>query len=233
MTIQFKSSVPLESRISADPIYGAISTPKYVQNGFYRSGGKLLLDYTLVLLSLPIVLPVIAFCALMVAMSGGQPFYWQERLGKSGRVFHILKLRTMVQNADEVLANHLKANPDARYEWDHKQKLCDDPRVTPVGRFLRKTSLDELPQLWNVLKGDMSLIGPRPMMVDQQELYSGSAYYRMRPGITGSWQVSDRNESAFTDRAFFDTDYYYTLSLKTDCNIFLRTFGAVLRGTGY
>ncbi len=233
MTIQFKSSVPLENRISSDPIYGALSHQKYTQNGFYRSAGKTILDYTLVLLSLPIVLPVIAACALLIALGGGQPFYWQERLGKGGNVFRILKLRTMVPNADQVLADYLSSNADARREWDHKQKLCHDPRITPVGRFLRKTSLDELPQLWNVLKGDMSLIGPRPMMVDQQEMYSGSAYYRMRPGITGSWQVSDRNESGFADRAFFDTDYYYTLSLKTDCTLLLRTIGAVLRGTGY
>jgi len=233
MTIQFNTPVNVEEKTLGGNIYKAVPSEKFVHHGFYGATGKTLLDYFLVILSLPVVLPLIAICAAVIALGGGVPFYWQKRLGRSGNVFHMLKIRTMVQDADEVLEAYLDANPEARREWDHKQKLCHDPRVTRVGRILRKTSIDELPQLWNVLKGDMSLIGPRPMMVEQKVLYPGMAYYRMRPGISGLWQVSDRNESSFSDRAAFDTEYYRNMSFKQDVSIFLRTIGVVLRGTGY
>lgn len=200
--------------------------------GLYRSGGKRVLDCLLVLLVLPVALPLILACALAVALDGKSPFYWQSRIGRNGFRFSILKIRTMVPDADKVLDAYLEANPDARREWDHKQKLCNDPRVTPVGLILRKTSLDELPQLWNVLKGEMSLVGPRPMMVDQQSLYPGLTYYRLRPGITGPWQVSERHDSGFRERARFDSEYYRNLSLKADIALLFRTVGVVFRGTG-
>jgi lipopolysaccharide/colanic/teichoic acid biosynthesis glycosyltransferase len=142
------------------------------------------------------------------------------------------KLRSMVANADQLLSVYLAENPDARIEWDHSQKLRYDPRITRVGRIIRKTSLDELPQLWNVLRGDMSLVGPRPMMVDQQELYPGTAYYALRPGITGFWQVSVRNESSFSERAHFDADYLGRMSFVTDLKVLARTVSVVLNGTG-
>ena len=113
------------------------------------------------------------------------------------------------------------------------QKLKNDPRITPLGRFLRRTSLDELPQLWNVLMGDMSIVGPRPMMCNQRALYPGTEYYVMRPGITGFWQTSARNESSFHERAGFDQAYYRAVSLRTDLAIIWRTFSVVLRGTGH
>jgi lipopolysaccharide/colanic/teichoic acid biosynthesis glycosyltransferase len=112
------------------------------------------------------------------------------------------------------------------------QKLRNDPRITAVGRFIRKTSIDELPQLFCVLKGEMSLVGPRPFMPDQKDLYKGNAYYAMRPGLTGLWQVSDRNETSFAERAIFDTKYARSLSMMTDISILFRTVGAVTRGTG-
>jgi exopolysaccharide production protein ExoY len=114
------------------------------------------------------------------------------------------KLRSMVADADDHLARYLRENPEAREEWARHQKLRNDPRITPYGRFLRKLSLDELPQLWNVLKGDMALIGPRPMMPHQRALYHGLAYYAMRPGVSGFWQVSDRNDAEFVSRVYFD-----------------------------
>jgi len=132
-----------------------------------------------------------------------------------------------------LLEYHLRKDPEARREWDEAQKLKRDPRITRIGRFLRKSSLDELPQLWNVLKGDMSLVGPRPMMVDQEALYPGRAYFELRPGITGPWQVSDRNESSFADRARFDNQYLDSLSLSVDLTILFRTVAVVLRCTGY
>jgi exopolysaccharide production protein ExoY len=171
--------------------------------------------------------------ALLIARDGHSPFYWNARVGRSGRVFHMLKLRTMVRDADARLEAHLAADPAAAAEWGATQKLKKDPRITTFGRILRKTSMDELPQLWNVLVGDMSLVGPRPMMPSQQVLYPGRAYYTLRPGLTGPWQVSDRNGCTFAKRAEFDRDYEQSLSLATDLRLLARTVAVVLKGTGF
>ena len=202
-------------------------------NSAYQNGTKRALDLFLVFLSMPVWLPVIVIGALLVMMDGQSPFYRQNRLGRHGRVFRIWKLRTMVVNADDKLEAYLASNPEARAEWDATQKLKRDPRITFVGRFLRKTSLDELPQIFNVIAGDMSLVGPRPMMVSQKDLYDGASYYALRPGLTGLWQVSERNECHFTDRVRFDNTYAATMSLATDLRVLMRTVGVVLRGTGY
>ena len=207
--------------------------PKVQTGPLYRNVFKRGLDTLLVLMALPVTLPVVLVMALLVARDGASPFFLQKRVTKNGRIFHMVKIRTMVPDAEAYLASYLAKNPAARREWDETQKLKDDPRITRVGRLLRKTSLAELPQLWNVLKGDMSLVGPRPMMVDQQDLYPGRAYYALRPGITGSWQVSDRNNGTFAGRAKFDAEYYANLSLATDLSILLRTVSVVVRGTGY
>ena len=199
----------------------------------YRGAFKRLLDVTLVLAAAPIVLPVVFALALLVKLQGGQAFYSQPRVGRHGRIYTIWKLRSMTRDADQALEAHLAANPEARVEWDRTQKLKNDPRITKLGRVLRKSSLDELPQLFNVLRGDMSLVGPRPMMPEQQALYPGTAYYKLRPGITGMWQVSKRNESTFADRARFDTQYDRRLSLLTDIKLLLATVRVVLRGTGH
>ena len=201
--------------------------------GFYKAYGKRAIDILIILLAAPFILPVIAVIMLMATSKDASPFYFQRRVGRSGTIFNLVKIRTMVPNAEAALEAYLASDPVARKEWDTTQKLKHDPRITKAGHFLRKSSLDELPQLWNVLKGDMSLIGPRPMMVDQQKLYPGTAYYALRPGISGAWQVSDRNDSSFADRATFDTDYNTRLSFKTDFSILVRTFGAVVRCTGY
>ncbi|OIQ74304.1 undecaprenyl phosphate N,N'-diacetylbacillosamine 1-phosphate transferase [mine drainage metagenome] len=203
------------------------------RGGAYRSGMKRVLEVAFVMLTSIITLPLILILAGLVALDGHAPIYWQRRVGKGGRVYNMMKIRTMVPNAHEQLAAYLDANPAACAEWNATQKLKHDPRITPMGRFLRKSSLDELTQLWNVLIGDMSLVGPRPMLVEQQELYSGTAYYALRPGITGLWQVSERNEAVFAVRVFHDTEYYHHLSLLNDIKIIGRTFGVVLRGTGY
>ncbi|EAQ25595.1 MAG: sugar transferase [Roseovarius sp. BRH_c41] len=187
----------------------------------------------MVLLTLPVSLPLILGMMCLVAFDRRSPLYFQKRLGRGGRIFYMVKIRTMVPGADALLEYHLRKNPEARREWDETQKLKRDPRITRMGCFLRKSSLDELPQLWNVLKGDMSLVGPRPMMVDQEALYPGKAYFELRPGITGTWQISDRNESSFAERAGFDTRYLASLSLSQDLLILLRTVTVVIRGTGY
>lgn len=199
----------------------------------YRDAGKRLFDIFFVLLTAPIALPLIFIPALLLGLGHGRAFYVQDRVGRGGQSFRMLKLRTMVPDADQKLEAHLNADAAARQEWHDKQKLTDDPRITPLGRFLRKTSLDEMPQLWNVLKGDMSIVGPRPMMVKQRAIYPGTAYYNLRPGITGPWQVSDRNRSSFADRAVFDQEYDDSLSFATDMAILARTAGAVCRATGH
>jgi lipopolysaccharide/colanic/teichoic acid biosynthesis glycosyltransferase len=198
----------------------------------YRGTFKRLLDIVLVLLAAPIVVPTVAILALLTALDGHSPFYKQTRLGQGGRMFTLWKLRTMVVDADRRLADHLLSSEKARLEWNAYQKLASDPRITMVGLLLRKSSLDELPQLWNVLKGDMSLVGPRPMMPEQRVLYPGHAYFALRPGLTGLWQVSDRNASTFAQRAEFDTLYEREVSLLTDVKVLFATVGAVLRATG-
>ncbi len=198
----------------------------------YRGVAKRALDIMLVLLAtLPALMIALPF-VLLVALDGRSPFYRQRRVGRNGAVFNMWKLRSMVPNADQMLEGYLAANPAARSEWDLTQKLRNDPRITKVGHLIRKTSIDELPQLWNVLKGDMSIVGPRPMMVDQQKIYPGTAYYALRPGITGFWQTSVRNESSFADRAQFDTDYLRQMSFLTDFRVMLRTMRVVVNGTG-
>ncbi|MBC7153943.1 MAG: sugar transferase [Rhodobacteraceae bacterium] len=217
------------------PIRGAAAKPEHGQRrrAIYRHGAKRLLDILFVLLTLPISVPITLAMIACVAFDGGRPFYRQKRIGRGGRVFHMIKIRTMVPGADALLERYLSENPAARREWDEDQKLKSDPRITRVGCFLRKSSLDELPQLWNVLIGDMSLVGPRPMMVEQESLYPGKAYFELRPGITGLWQVSDRNDSCFADRATYDSRYLSALSLSQDISILLKTVTVVLRGTGY
>lgn len=204
------------------------------QAGLYQQRGKRLLDLAFVLAAAPIVVPLVVILALGVALSSrGNPFYVQKRVGQRGVLFNLYKLRTMVPNADQKLEAYLAKNPEAKTEWDLTQKLKKDPRVTTFGLILRKLSLDELPQLLNVVKGEMSLVGPRPMMPEQQAFYPGLAYYALAPGITGIWQVSERNEASFAQRADFDTEYFKTMSLKTDLSLILKTFRAVAKLSGY
>ena len=190
------------------------------------------LDLLAVIAAAPVALPLVALLALAVSLDGARPFYAQRRVGRGGRPFRIWKLRTMAPGADRALARHLALCPAARAEWAEKQKLARDPRVTRIGRLLRRSSLDELPQLLNVLRGEMSLVGPRPMMTDQAPLYPGRAYYALRPGLTGPWQVSDRNGCSFADRAAFDARYQRTLSLGGDLRLIAATLPVMLRGTG-
>ena len=201
--------------------------------GIYSTRLKRVFDVSVVLIVSPFVLLVVAICAFLVRRDGGPAFYGQERVGQNGRIFRCWKLRSMVVDAEAQLQAHLDADPEARLEWERTQKLKRDPRITRIGALIRKTSIDELPQLWNVLVGDMSLVGPRPMMPSQMAMYPGEAYYRMRPGITGIWQVSDRNNSAFAARADHDTTYADQVSLRTDIWLLAATVPAVIRGTGY
>ena len=216
------------ANVDSLPISGPIKS-----NSLYRSGFKRIIDLALVLCALPFVAPFLALIALAIASDGHSPIFRQERVGRDGRRFTMWKFRTMVPQAEALLESHLSENTDARREWNAKQKLAIDPRCTRIGRALRRTSLDELPQIINVLAGDMSLIGPRPMLPQQQALYPGRSYYNLRPGMTGLWQVSKRNQSAFAERAFYDDSYDMTLSAWQDLKILFKTVSVVFRGTGF
>lgn len=229
MTIHFEKIDESVSRLAMKQS----EKPEFKTRGVYRNFFKRGLDLLLILLSLPFVLIVVAVMALIVARDGHAPFYLSARVGRGGRVFKMLKLRTMVPNADCLLNRYLQENPEARAEWESTQKLKHDPRITRFGRFLRKSSLDELPQLWNVVTGDMSLVGPRPMLPEQRSKYPGYAYYLLRPGLTGPWQVNGRNDTAFSARADYDRQYEDQVSFRTDVALMFQTIGVVLRGTGY
>ena len=201
------------------------------RNHFYGVG-KRLIDIVLVIVGAPLVLPIVLVLAIMVRLDGGTAFYLQPRVGKHGRIFKLWKFRSMVPDAEKALETYLAGDAAVRAEWDAHQKLRHDPRLTSIGAFIRRYSLDELPQLWNVLIGDMSLVGPRPMLPNQRPLYPGTAYYDLRPGITGLWQISQRNSCTFAERATYDNRYAQSISAMTDLMILFRTVGVVFRGTG-
>jgi len=212
----------------------SVSAPRHA--GLYRRGGKRLIDVLVVLVCSPIILPVVAIIWLVTIASGGPGFYGQPRVGRHEKVFYCWKIRTMSRGADTTLAKYLRSDPDAAREWHKTQKLKNDPRITKFGRFLRVSSLDEFPQFWNVLKGDMSLIGPRPFAVNQKNLYdeasADGSYYNYRPGLSGLWQVLSRNEGEFRDRVAFDEEYAVNITLATDIKIVFRTFAVLSRATG-
>lgn len=166
--------------------------------------------------------------------SPGPVFFRQTRLGKDGKPFTMFKFRTMQVCSDALMLNHFEANPDAQLTWGQFQKLMDDPRLTRAGKILRRLSLDELPQLWNVLWGEMSLVGPRPCLPEQRDFYGEQFvwYCAVRPGMTGLWQVSGRNCLSFADRVAFDEKYVRTWSLGGDVKILVKTLAVVIKKEG-
>lgn len=229
---------PRETVVFAQGSLSRLQTPHRTTIGrrraaAYRMFVKRAIDVVLVMLFAPFWVPIVLISGALIALDGHNPFYSQPRLGRNGRVFRIWKLRSMVPDADAYLERYLASDAEARAEWNATQKLKNDPRITRLGRIMRKTSLDELPQLFNVLIGDMSLVGPRPIMLSQKALYPGRSYYEIRPGLTGLWQVSDRNECSFVERVRFDDAYHHAMSFWIDAKIIVRTIGVVMRGTGY
>jgi exopolysaccharide production protein ExoY len=196
---------------------------------------KRVLDATVALAALCLLLPLLLILALLIWVSDGQsPIFCHARLGRHGRPFGCLKFRSMVSNGDAVLAQHLAANAAARVEWEATHKLTHDPRVTALGQVLRKTSLDELPQLWNVLRGEMSLVGPRPIVQAEVARY-GAAFdtcFSVPPGLTGLWQVSGRSDTGYAERVALDCAYADRWTLTRDIGILLRTVPAVLSQRG-
>lgn len=200
----------------------------------YGKIGKRAFDVIFALLLLPAILPLIAVMWVIVRQDGGPGFFGHKRIGRNGKVFRCWKLRTMVPDAEAVLSDHLATNPAAAAEWARDHKLTDDPRITPLGHFLRRTSLDELPQIWNVLMGHMSFVGPRPIVRYELHKYGPhrTLYLSMTPGITGLWQVSGRNDVTYAERVQFDIDYARDFSFLRDVGLILRTASSVLLGTG-
>lgn len=182
-----------------------------------------------------LISPLLLTVSLLIRLdSPGSAFYTHRRLGAGGEHFRCWKFRTMYANADTILEEHIGNNPAVGAEWEENFKLREDPRVTRMGRFLRKTSLDELPQLWNVLRGEMSLIGPRPIVDSEIEKYGEiyQLYRRIRPGISGLWQVSGRSETTYDERVGMDSDYVRNWSVWLDILILARTAHSVLCGRG-
>lgn len=196
---------------------------------------KMVFEIMLALIMLLLLWPLLFILAILVKMSSRGPvFFTSARLGLNGRPFVIFKFRTMYHKSDEVLEKIKASSSDVNKQWKENFKLENDPRITPLGRFLRKTSLDELPQLWNVLKGDMAVIGPRPIVQDEIAKY-GEAYdllKMVRPGMTGLWQVSGRSTLSYEQRVQLDTLYVTNWSLALDCKILLKTPGEVICGRG-
>ena len=207
------------------------------------TGGRLLrkynfsrvLDIVLILLAAPYIL--LAFLAIGILIkldSPGPVFYHQTRIGRFGRKFHVYKFRTMVVNADQILKDYLDNSPELKAQWLATHKLKQDPRVTRLGSVLRKLSLDELPQLWNIIIGDMSLVGPRPIVDAEVEKYGKcfDLYIQVRPGLTGLWQVSGRNNTSYQYRVELDEYYVRNRSLKLYFQILWKTVFVVLSKEG-
>jgi len=191
---------------------------------------KRVFDFLVAALLLISIAPVLLIIALLARLDGGPALFGHRRIGANGETFVCWKFRTMVPNADAVLARVLATDPAARAEWERDFKLKNDPRITRIGRMLRVTSFDELPQLFNVLKGDMSLVGPRPIVAKEVARY-GSAFHdyaSCRPGITGAWQVSGRNNIDYGARVRLDQEYARNWSLKRDGYILLLTAVVVI-----
>jgi len=203
----------------------------------YTIGGKSkrIFDVLIASITLIVFLPLFAFVVLLLKLTDPGPVIFRHiRVGQGGRRFACFKFRSMVLDSDKVLKTLLESDPAARKEWDRTQKLANDPRITPLGKFLRQSSLDELPQLINVIRGDMSLVGPRPIVPSELTRYGDklSLYLLARPGITGIWQVSGRNDCGYDRRIEMDANYVRNWRFSTDFVILLRTLGAVLAQRG-
>lgn len=205
------------------------------ERGYRANGAKRGLDIILASIMIAILSPVMLVIAALVRLDGGKMIFGHERIGRGGHAFRCLKFRSMVPNAEQALLTLLERDAAAAALWKRDRKLNKDPRITLVGRFLRATSLDELPQLFNVIRGDMSLVGPRPVvLVELMEHYGSAsdAYLSVRPGITGLWQISGRSDTSYSERVALDILYVQRLSLWGDLKILAKTVPAVLSRKG-
>jgi exopolysaccharide production protein ExoY len=201
---------------------------------FYRGPAKRGVDLVLAIAALLFFLPLMGIIFICVRADGGPGLFVHRRVGRYGREFGCMKFRSMAIDAEARLSSYLDANPRARAEWESTRKLKNDPRVTWVGKILRRTSADELPQLVNVIAGDMSVVGPRPVPLSELQKYGrhSTAYLSVRPGITGLWQVSGRNDTSYDSRVALDEEYSLNVSIGLDLRLIARTFLVVLRRDG-
>jgi exopolysaccharide production protein ExoY len=233
----------LATRTRRSDRYGAVAEGAPLDIGIGPPGSllgvdgalKRTFDIVFAATAILVLLPVLLLLAAAVKLSCRGPVLFSHvRIGRGGRAFRCLKFRSMCVDGDAVLAAHLEASPEAQIEWNATRKLRRDPRVTAIGRFLRKSSLDELPQLLNILRGDMSVVGPRPVVSDELDLYGANARYYLaaRPGLTGLWQISGRNDVSYSARVNFDRSYAENWSLLGDVAIIMKTVPAVLSSRG-
>lgn len=195
-------------------------------------GAKRLLDIFVASVALPLALPLMLVVAVVIMIRYGRPvIFMHRRIGYNGKPFNCYKFRTMIPDADRALEAYLANNPDAAREWKETHKLRHDPRVTLLGKVLRQSSADELPQLFNVLRGDMSCVGPRPIVDEELQRYGAAAadYLRTRPGVTGLWQVAGRSSVDYSQRVTLDSHYVRNWSIGYDLLILLRTAFAIIR----
>ena len=223
--------------MSGHPIAEVASALSRSEGDVQPLGGyaKRAFDVAVSLLALILLSPLMLFVALLIKMTDGGPAIFSHgRIGFNGAEFGCLKFRSMAVNSAEILAELLERDPEARLEWNATQKLRHDPRITLIGRVIRTTSIDELPQLVNVLRGEMSLVGPRPIVAAEVARYEGAFqhYVVARPGITGLWQVSGRSETSYEERVRFDSLYARGWSFATDLRILFRTVVVVLAQRG-
>jgi Undecaprenyl-phosphate galactose phosphotransferase WbaP len=216
-----------------DGVLGFVTSHKLKM--FWNLGIKRFMDLFVVVVGGIVLIPLFLLIALLVKFSSPGPvLYGHTRLGMNGRRFTAYKFRSMVSNSDEILKNLLESNPEIRKEWETNHKLKNDPRVTTIGKILRRTSFDEFPQLINILKGEMSLVGPRPIVDDEVQKY-GEDYRRIfsvKPGLTGLWQVSGRSDTDYAERVSFDTYYLQSWSVWLDIWVIFKTFSVVIKGKG-
>lgn len=212
----------------------SLSRDTKVDSSFYTRKGKRAFDLLFALFLLPFLIVPILIVALLVRRDGGSAFFVHKRVGKGGKEFGCMKIRTMRVDAEEYLQSYLAQNETARKEWNETYKLKNDPRITKLGKFLRKTSLDELPQLFNVLRGEMSFVGPRPVPAKELRAYGSArhAYQAGRPGITGEWQVGGRNDLSYDERVAMDVNYRKSENFFSDLRIIIQTPLKVLKPTG-
>ena len=192
---------------------------------------KNVFDFSLTAVGTICISPLLVYIAYRIKKEDPGPiFFAHERIGKNGKPFPCYKFRSMVTNSQEMLQQSLAENPAAKEEWEREFKLKNDPRVTPIGKVLRRTSLDELPQIFNVLRGEMSLVGPRPVIQEELDKYYGETaklYCTVKPGITGLWQVSGRSDTTYDERVAMDESYINNRSLLGDIVILWKTIGVV------
>jgi len=221
----------LDQKVS---LRSAPDTVQVVRSWSLRAALKRVVDVLGAIVLGLVFAPLITGIVVLLRRAGGPVIYRHRRVGRDGRMFECLKFRTMVPDADRALRALLEEHPELKAEWLRDHKLRNDPRITGLGRFLRRTSLDELPQIWNVLRGEMSLVGPRPVVREELMRYGRSlpVYLSAKPGITGLWQVTGRNDTDYRRRVALDVYYVYKQNLLLDLYILVRTTRVVLGGGG-